>query len=131
MRDPRPGLGWSTRRAMIRTRYGTYMDSPAWYRRRETWLNQWRDAHHGTEPTCLVCGIRWTLRDGDLHHRSYQRVGQEEYRDLSPLCRACHTRLHALLEGQPSWRRLGRPFATDQIILLLRNQRTQGEHHAL
>lgn len=130
MRDPRPGLGWSTRRAAIRARYGTYMESPAWYRRREAWLDQWRDAHDGAEPACLVCGDPWRLHDGDLHHRSYKRVGHEQYHDLCPVCRPCHTRLHALLERQPSWRRVGRAVATDQIILLLRRQHVEGKRHA-
>ena len=129
VREPRHGLAWSPRRVAIRARYGTYMDSPAWFARRERWLAEWHCAHGGRDPVCLVCGNTWSLSDGDLHHRSYQRIGHEDFRDLTPLCRRCHQALHAVLDGQSSWRRLGRAFATDQIISLLRKQHTKGLRH--
>lgn len=126
MRDPRPGLVWSVRRVAIRARYSTYMASPAWLGRRERWLEQWRAAFGGSGPVCLVCGAVWSLRGGDLHHRSYQRLEHETFTDLVPLCRACHQQVHAVMETQPSWARLGRACATDQIILLLRRHITRG-----
>jgi hypothetical protein len=30
----------------------------------------------------------------DVHHRTYERVGQEQLRDLIVLCRTCHSRYH-------------------------------------
>jgi predicted HNH restriction endonuclease len=95
------------------------MDSPAWYRQRELWADEWT-ARHGREPSCSVCDATWTLRDGDLHHRTYVRLGHERRTDLVPLCRACHDDLHRVLESDPSWRRLGRAQATDLIIIVLR-----------
>lgn len=122
MRDPRPDLEWSRRRVTIRAAYGAYIGSPAWYRRRERWLQEWRTAHHGAEPVCQVCGREWTLRHGDLHRRSYTRLGREHWRDLMPICRACHHTLHAWLEHNPSWRRMPREQATDQIAAKLRSR---------
>jgi hypothetical protein len=95
------------------------MASRAWQDRRQRWLDDWMTAH-GTEPTCVVCGGPWTLRNGDLHHRSYDRLGHEADTDLIPLDRPCHTRLHQILDSTPAWWRVGRPQATDVIVARLR-----------
>jgi 5-methylcytosine-specific restriction endonuclease McrA len=118
VRDPRPGLAWSGERLAIRARYSTYMDSPAWYQRRRAWLDSWT-ARTGRPPTCVVCDQPWTLRAGELHHRTYARLGHEDDRDLVPVCKHCHTVIHALLERSPSWRRLDRAQATDLIVARL------------
>jgi 5-methylcytosine-specific restriction endonuclease McrA len=87
-----------------------------------SWLDcrrRWRDAFvavHGVEPACAVCGEPWTLRRGDLHHRSYDRLGHERFDDLVPLCRACHERVHRIFERTPGWRRLPRAQASDAIV---------------
>ncbi|MST31679.1 hypothetical protein GHK86_02915 [Acidimicrobiaceae bacterium USS-CC1] len=126
MRDPRPGLPWSRRRVHRRDAYAAWMASAGWQTRRRQWLDTWT-ATHAKEPTCAACGGPWTLRHGDLHHRSYDRLGHETDTDLIPLDRACHTRLHQILDSTPQWRRVGRPQATDAIIARLRqaNQEDQ------
>jgi len=91
------------------------MASRVWLSRRA----QWRDtfvAIFGVEPTCTACEEPWTLQNGDLHHRSYDRLGYEHFNDLVPLCRACHERVHRILESTPAWRRLGRAQASDVIV---------------
>jgi 5-methylcytosine-specific restriction endonuclease McrA len=127
VRDPRPGLSWSGHRFLIRARYGGYMGSAQWFRRREGWLVEYRAAHGGEYPTCAVCGAEWSLSGGDLHHRSYARLGHEDWRDLMPLCRPDHRALHALMEANPAWRRLSREQASDLIAAWLR-ARTDKEH---
>ncbi|MHB1533095.1 MAG: hypothetical protein ACYC1D_00475 [Acidimicrobiales bacterium] len=126
MRDPRPGLPWSRRRVGRRAEYAAWMASGAWQDQRQRWLDDWMAAH-GTEPTCGVCGGPWSLRHGDLHHRSYDRLGHETNSDLIPLDRGCHTRLHQILDSTPAWRRVGRAQATDVIVARLRraNQENQ------
>jgi len=91
------------------------MGSAAWRRLREAWLRQW-EAAHGSEPVCAACGGAWTLRHGDLHHRTYDRLGQERLADLMPLCRPCHDRAHQIMESTPAWRKMGRAQATDLIV---------------
>jgi hypothetical protein len=122
LRDPRPGIGWSKRRVAIRAAYAAYMASPAWYRSRERWLEAWRASHPGHDPVCLVCGQPWKLWRGDLHHRTYTRLGHENFDDLAPLCCRDHLCLHAILEGIPAWRRLPRGQATAMIIALLHDR---------
>jgi hypothetical protein len=61
------------------------------------------------------------LGGGDLHHRTYRRLGQERFEDLAPTCRGCHDRIHLVLESNPLWLRLERGHANDLIIALLRN----------
>ncbi len=99
-----------------------YMASPEWYRSRERWLEAWRASHRGSDPVCLVCGQPWRLWRGDLHHRTYARLGREDFHDLAPLCYRDHLCLHAILEGIPAWRRLPRSQATAMIIALLHDR---------
>jgi 5-methylcytosine-specific restriction endonuclease McrA len=123
MRRPRPGSRWSRARLDRRGRYAAYIDSEAWFQRRERWYEQWLQ-RFGTEPACLVCERPWTLRSGDLHHRSYDRLGEEAFTDLVPLCRGCHTRLHDVWDCSPGWRKLGRSQATIGIFHALRKAST-------
>lgn len=121
MRDPRPGLAWSLGRIRRRAGYRVYMDSAPWRARRRGWYFEWL-ARYGTAPACLACGQVWTVRRGDLHHASYDRLGAEAFTDLLPLCRADHTRLHELWDASPAWRRLGRAAASMGLIAALRRQ---------
>jgi hypothetical protein len=99
------------------------MDTAGWYRRRELWLTEYRAANDGQEPACAVCGAEWTLRAGDLHHRTYARLGREDWRDLLAVCRPDHLLLHAFMERNPAWRRLPRDQATDLIAAWLRTSK--------
>jgi hypothetical protein len=119
MRDPRPGFVWSTGRLARRAAYCDYMASPRWFALRQRWVEDWT-TRHGIEPTCLICGSRWSLERADLHHRTYARLGYEGARDLIPLCRLCHSALHRVLEINPSWCRHDRAKATDLIVKTLR-----------
>lgn len=120
MRDPRPQLPWSKARCDRRAVYATWMASNAWQDRRRRWADTWV-AIHDQPPTCAVCAGPWTVDRADLHHRSDQHLGTEHHDDLVALCRACHRRLHLLIESTPSWRRLGRRRATDTAIAILRH----------
>ena len=126
MREPRPGIAWSRRRLVHRATYAAWMASDAWLAHRREWLATWVTVH-GELPTCAICGERWMLRHGDLHHRTYDRLGAEHVADLVPLCRPCHTVLHRIIESSPAWRKLGRPRATTAAIALLRRRIRGGE----
>jgi hypothetical protein len=128
MREPRRGLRWSTRRVELRARYATYMASPEWFSRRARWVDEWKNTHNGAEPTCAICGDPWTVRHGDMHHRSYDRLTQECADDLVALCRPDHAALHALIETVPAWHRLPADQATDLIVARLRHRHRQQGH---
>jgi hypothetical protein len=121
VREPRAGLIWSTRRIRRRLAYGDYMASPEWFALREMWAKDWA-TRYGAEPCCVICGAAWSLRHGDVHHRSYVRLGHEGRHDLLPFCRTCHNTLHQVLESNRSWRCLDRAQATDLIVAMLRRQ---------
>ena len=128
MRNPRPGLRWSQQRVQHRVNYALWMSSPEWLARRRRWRAAWVAAHL-TEPVCLICGRPWTLESGELHHRSYRRLGDEADEDLIPLCRTpCHEQLHRVLESHPAWVRSGRAHATDVIVARLRATLPDKEH---
>jgi hypothetical protein len=129
MREPRRGLRWSRRRVALRARYAAYMNSPEWFTRRERWAEEWRNTHDGAEPSCAVCGGIWTVRHGNMHHRSYDRLTHEHSDDLVALCRPDHAALHALIESVPAWQRLPADQATDLIVARLRDRHLQQGVH--
>lgn len=69
---------------MNKATYDEYLQSPAWKTRRNTALKSagWR---------CSRCGRKRHLQ---VHHRSYERVGQEHDGDLEVLCEDCHSQHH-------------------------------------
>ena len=117
MRKPRLALSWSTRRLHRHAAYCNYMASQQWFALRERWAADWVEKH-GSAPHCLICGVECD----DLHHRTYERLGNVALRDLIPLCRGCHGVLHRMLETDRSWRRLNRAQATDLIVVTLRRK---------
>ena len=121
MRMPRRSSRWSADRVARRAVYAAYMNSKAWQDKRRSWYARWVTLT-GSPPVCLVCGRRWSLRSGHLHHLTYQRIGAEEPEDLIALCGHDYARLHAVLDASPSWRRLGRAAATVGIIGMLRRR---------
>jgi hypothetical protein len=73
--------------------YNAYLASPAWRAVRFRYIEErpW---------ICHVCGKTEKLY---LHHRTYERVGQEQLDDLMPLCDPCHGLVHSLeREGRAS-----------------------------
>ena len=118
MRTPRRGSRWSADRVARRAVYAAYMNSKAWQDKRRDWYARCVTLT-GSPPVCLVCGRRWSLRSGHLHHLTYQRLGAEDPADLIGLCARDHARLHSVLDASPSWRRLGRGAATVGIIAML------------
>jgi hypothetical protein len=121
MRKPRPGSRWSRGRITRRAQYAAYMESVAWQEKRRGWYQHWTSTHDSA-PVCVVCGCRWSLRSGQLHHVTYMRLGAEEPDDLVPLCPTHHARLHELWDSSPHWRALGRSAATYGIIAVLRRR---------
>lgn len=125
MRDPRPALAWSRQRILRRMAYGCWMASPQWLDVRRRWHVEWA-LRYGDEPSCVMCGGEWSLTGGDLHHRTYRRLGEERFEDLVPLDRACHDLVHAVWDANPTWRRMDRGLANDLIIGLLRRAADRG-----
>jgi hypothetical protein len=114
------------RGTVIRRRavYDAYLASHTWRQRRKAWYAAWL-TRAGPPPACLVCDREWSLRNGHLHHLTYMRIGDEDDRDLVPLCARHHRRLHEVLEKSPWWRKVGREQASLQIIALLRQSRLE------
>lgn len=74
--------------------YAAYLRTEHWRRIRSRKLEQ---ADH----RCEVCGSRIQLQ---IHHRTYDRLGNERPRDLQVLCEICH-----------AWVHFG-PFYVDDVI---------------
>jgi hypothetical protein len=65
--------------------YEDYIKSPEWAEKRKIVMQMWCNR-------CALCNIGATPLD--LHHRTYDRVGNELVTDLVPLCRNCHAKFH-------------------------------------
>jgi hypothetical protein len=92
-------VGKSTRRVA----YRAYMQSPQWRKFRIAWLNTY-DAKYKIR-RCYVCGVaqaEWP-RPFDLHHRTYERLGNESYADLVLVCSGrggCHPKITRAWRGR-------------------------------
>jgi phage terminase large subunit GpA-like protein len=64
--------------------YYSYIKSPEWYKRRYGALMR-------AGRKCQVCGSQQSLQ---IHHNSYQHLGNEPASDLICLCEQCHRLFH-------------------------------------
>ena len=65
--------------------YADYLNGRYWRRRRRMWLRE-----HGA--WCRSCGSRSGIQ---LHHRTYDTLGNEADSDLVALCDSCHRAAHS------------------------------------
>lgn len=67
--------------------YQQYLQSRHW--------RSLRERYRGSDlpQACILCDADDTV---DLHHKTYERIGEEELTDLVPLCRRCHVLGHVL-----------------------------------
>jgi hypothetical protein len=68
--------------------YFEYLNTPEWHARRKAKVVE-------AEFRCVVCNSRDRL---EVHHRTYQRRGNEDRSDLTVLCHLCHSLFH----GKPA-----------------------------
>jgi hypothetical protein len=78
-----PSIG-SRKRGLppVDPRYAEYLNSEDWKRRRLEWLRYWGG--------CCICNDSGKAAELNVHHRTYVRVGREEFKDCVVLCRNCH-----------------------------------------
>lgn len=112
------GISPALRGPAGRRRYKAYMNSPAWWRRRQTWWDT-ETRRLGEAPSCAGCRTKFTLATADLHHHTYERLGAERHQDLVALCRSCHEFVHEVI-GFKSMRRVSRTAATITAVRALR-----------
>jgi excisionase family DNA binding protein len=76
--------------------YKVYMDSPEWKIRRQLFLS--RDGYR-----CRLCHQPHTVSDPlQVHHATYDRVGNESDLDCISLCGSCHQLFHRKPPNQPT-----------------------------
>ena len=90
----------------LRMTYAEYISSEAWRTRRRVRLKA--DDHR-----CQGCGSEDGLH---VHHRTYERLGNELPDDIITVCETCHAFVH----GEQA--RTGQPLAavTDEVLALIR-----------
>lgn len=111
------------RRARRRRQYSGYMASTAWHRRRRDWIAH-EEFTTGGPVRCAVCGSEeWS----DLHHMSYDRLGDELHEDLVALCRDDHDRLHRAYDAG-RWRGVGYEVVMRRLLRKAQEQHERAEH---
>ena len=136
MRELNPWQQRSAGRNQWRAYYRAYITSPAWYRRREQWVADALDeltvlvteAGTGGQAVieCVGCGAGWRPKSDDLHHASYDRLGEEAHEDLWPMCRGCHAWVHELMRSTSTWRKLPLPQASPLALAALHDAIDRG-----
>lgn len=127
MREVSPWAVRSKGREQHRAFYAAYITSADWYRRRVKWAAEEAEFIAPATIVCIGgCGRDWGLSRDDMHHCSYDRLGDEAHQDLWPMCRSCHTHLHEILDSTKSWRKLPRRLANDLALEVLRRDHTVG-----
>jgi 5-methylcytosine-specific restriction endonuclease McrA len=71
----------------ISATYHEYLASDDWQVKRSDVMQQ-------AGYRCERCGLPWGLQ---VHHVTYERLGNELPEDLACLCRDCHRKLHGLI----------------------------------
>lgn len=70
-----------------RERYEKYIQSEAWRAKRAAYFAA------GGSKYCQGCGDK-TERHPHVHHRTYDRLGDEAFEDLVTVCKTCHALIH-------------------------------------
>lgn len=70
--------------------YRKYLTSPEWKAKRQEFMESPR-----TSNDCWCCGRKYEL-GFNLHHVTYDRLGNERMSDLRMVCKPCHKYIHAV-----------------------------------
>lgn len=116
-------MRWKLNTNRQHDRYRAYIASKHWYERRLAWVNSFSMRHPDSELVCFSCGASWDVRRDDLHHASYQRLGNERDEDLWAMCRDCHNELHSMIRSSYAWRRLSFESANRLALAKLRQRK--------
>lgn len=123
VRELGPWAVRSQRRENWRQFYARYISSAEWRERRRRWAEE--EATRSPDGTVWCrgsCGKQWRAGKDDLHHCSYDRLGEESHDDLWPLCRSCHDLVHEVMDSTRSWRRLPKRVANEQALAYVINK---------
>lgn len=102
-----------TKKNPRRISYRRYLQSPEWAAKRKEF---WDSA---IMRSCYVCDDPWIdFKGKELHHLTYERLGNENLEDLVPVCSICHgkiTKLQRLNRQLPSKERRSIVDLTNQV----------------
>lgn len=128
MRRRRDHATRSRSRESHRNSSAEYMASPRWFARRDRWINEFAHRNNGAQPSCEVCAAPWrdpeTGHTLDVHHHTYERLGNELFSDLAALCRPHHEAVHRAFDVYAFYRRMPRDKASRALISRLRARNT-------
>lgn len=79
-------------------KYGLEYKSYLEYLQSDLWKQKKVEALSVMGNFCKICGSKKNI---NVHHRSYDRIGEELVEDLSILCKSCHKMIHILIQQNP------------------------------
>lgn len=116
MKPLRPGARVTNDRLARRQAYADYIASGRWHARKHAWLSDEHTALAGLPLLCgCGCGTGVGIAD-DFHHRTYDRLGNEDHTDIVVLVHDHHMALHRAIENSPLWRTVPLAVATDALL---------------
>lgn len=83
---------------MNKQRYAEYLRSNEWWQKR--WVMYYARGERDDlgRYRCEHCGGYFHKCRTEVHHKTYERVGNEELDDLEILCESCHGKHHGIEE---------------------------------
>lgn len=109
---------------MTKEEYRAYLQSPHW----KEVSAQCKERY---DNKCAICG---STEDLNVHHWTYERIGDEHPQDLICLCRSCHKHAHDIQDSlTESLRRLYTNrdeglYPVEQLILAQEGYKLLGDH---
>ncbi len=97
---------------MDRKAYETYLGSPEWQKRRLAALQR-------ADFRCQTCNVPKAEAELHAHHRTYVRLGDEDSKDLTILCRRCHGLIHRAVGLWNEKVPFGEPEMLDSEVLMV------------
>jgi 5-methylcytosine-specific restriction endonuclease McrA len=81
--------------------YDKYLETPYWQSfRRSAFAKQRQRLGRNCRERCPKNGLETKL---DVHHLTYERLGNEKIEDVQIVCKECHDKIH--LRDQKNWNR--------------------------
>ena len=76
------------------SKYQTYLDSQGWKDKRRATLARVKSKSRRAAFRCEKCNEFFHAEAMQVHHKTYDRIGDELGTDLEVLCRWCHAERH-------------------------------------
>lgn len=101
------------------------------YLRSKHWLRMKRMIHAKYNNECQMCHKKLKGRERNVHHLTYERIGNELPEDVTLLCRECHQKVHGIEKPKKKKRKARKPSKLTRLIQSLTPQQKKEAYQML